>query len=60
MEEIIINIIVASAVLFMIRWFATNFTSKPDDDKQCGSCPSCENSASETDTLSAQSHPVTK
>lgn len=45
MENLIIHFIVAAAVLFLIRWFATNFTSKPEDDAGCGGCPSCETSS---------------
>lgn len=60
MEEVLIHLIVAAAVLFMIRWFATNFTSKPEDDAHCGSCPSCETSSSKDQHLPAASSPIAK
>ena len=60
MEEFIVQFIVAAAVLFMIRWFVTNFTSKPEEDKHCGSCPSCETSTSKSEALTAPGHPVVK
>lgn len=42
MEELLVNVIVATAFLFLIRWCTVNFRSKPEDETSCGSCPSCE------------------
>lgn len=42
MELIIVNIIVAAALLFLARWLYRNFVSKRSDDAPtCGSCPQC-------------------
>ena len=42
MEQIIVDIIVAGAVLFLVRWLYRSFVSKRHEDAPaCGSCSQC-------------------
>lgn len=41
MQDIIANIIVAAAILFLIGWMFRNFVSKKSKAPSCGSCPQC-------------------
>lgn len=41
MQDIIVNVIVAAAVLFLLGWVFRNFISKKTREPSCGSCPHC-------------------
>jgi len=42
MQDIIVNIVVAAAILFLIAWAFRNFVSKKTKQPECGSCcPEC-------------------
>ena len=41
MQQIIVDIVVAGAVLFLARWVFRNFISKRRETPACGNCPQC-------------------
>ncbi len=43
MEQIIVNLIVAAAFLFLARWLYKSFASNrgANEAPSCGSCPQC-------------------
>lgn len=56
MEQIIVNVIVAAAFLFLARWLFKNFASRRvENESSCGSCPQC---ATNADAVHSDAAPV--
>lgn len=56
MEQIIVNVIVAAAFLFLARWLFKNFASKrAENAPACGACPQCSTHA---DAVHPEAAPV--
>jgi hypothetical protein len=41
MQQIIVDLVVAAAILFLLSWLIRSFVSKRQEKPACGSCPQC-------------------
>lgn len=56
MQQIIADILVAGAVLFLARWLFRSFVAKRNNQPACGNCPQCAGDA--TPAVSTRGHGV--
>jgi hypothetical protein len=48
MQQIVVDLIVAAAALFLARWMFRNFVAKRPEQPACGNCPQCATSRTES------------
>ncbi len=45
MQQMIVDIVVAAAILFLASWLFRSFVAKRQTKESCGSCPQCASQA---------------